>query len=110
MRKSHGIAGPAGLLLIASSILIAAGVGCSDAEVVVTRRQFGAEWPLEVNSASVICAEDGDVAILRLGAKRYALNEAARSRGHPGPEEVLREGADPAALGAICSAQVAANR
>ena len=67
MHASHGIAGPAGLLLIALGVLISLGAGCSDPEVVVTRRQFGADWPLEVNSANVICAEDGNVAILRLG-------------------------------------------
>lgn len=101
MRKILLLAAPAGLLLGAFA------AGCADPEIVVTREQFGEEWPLEVNSATVQCAHDGEVALLRLGGRRFALNEAARREGFEDPGDVLRAGADVSPLGRVCAAQMA---
>ena len=93
---------PAGLLLAALA------AGCVDRGVVVTRDQFGDDWPLAVNSARVECEEAGAV-VLRLGSRRFALNEAAANQGHPEPAEVLAEGADPSPLLSACAPQVASS-
>ena len=67
--------------------------GCqpSGREVVVTREQFGDDWPLQVNSAKVLCASEGDAAYLRLGRKLYALNAAAEARGVPSAKQMVRQ-------------------
>ena len=107
-------------LLLIGCLAVLSG-GCSEREVVVTREQFGEAWPLAVNSARIECSEDGSVAVLRLGSSRYALNEAARARGHADALEVAREvpvdstrpelgsfPADMSPLRGVCEAQVAA--
>lgn len=55
-------------------------------EIVVTRDQIGSDWPLQVSSARVSCDESG--AVLRIGQKRYALDEAALASGLPDAREV----------------------
>lgn len=72
-------------------------LGCvpaGDNEVIVTREQFGQDWPLEVNSAQLECSEAGGT-VLRLGSKRYALDEISRARGLPDAGEVARRQPDP---------------
>jgi hypothetical protein len=95
-------------LLLVISVLACAS-GCSDPEVIVTRDQFGDDWPLTLNSAVVVCADEGATPLLKVGVKRYALNEAARARGYPEATELARESADPTVLGSVCRDQVAAN-
>ena len=48
-------------------------------EIVVTRDQLGAQWPLQVNSARLSCSDEG--VVLRLGQKRYALDTVALAQG-----------------------------
>ena len=62
----------------------------------------------DVATALSESAEAGAV-VLRLGSRRFALNEAAASQGHPDPGEVLAEGADPAPLLRACAPQVASS-
>jgi hypothetical protein len=57
---------------------------------IVTRDQFGERWPLAMNSAVVECSRDGSIAVLKVGRKRYALNDKARERGLPDAREVSR--------------------
>jgi hypothetical protein len=95
--------------LLAVSLLGFA-AGCGDPEVIVTREQFGDEWPLGVNSAVVVCAEGGEAAVLKVGVRRYALNEAARALGHPDASEVAEPSADVSVLSGVCTPQVASNR
>lgn len=74
-----------------------AALACSqagDSEVIVTREHFGEAWPLEVNSARVECSEAGGK-VLRLGPRRYALDEAARAQGLPDATDVARRQPDP---------------
>lgn len=72
--------------------LAAAVLGCAESgrEVVVTRDQLGSSWPLAVNSATVICGGDAGVE-LKLGPRRYALDDAARARGLPDAKEIAAE-------------------
>ena len=77
---------PSRLWLLAL-VLAAAGCG-ADPEVVVTREQFGATWPLEVNSAVVVCRDGGEAALLRLGVEEFALTEAARAQGYRDAREI----------------------
>jgi len=95
------------LLLMVSVLTFAS--ACGDPEVIVTRDQFGEDWPLTLNSAVVVCADEGATPLLKVGVKRYALNEAARARGYPEATEVARESADITVLGSVCIAQVASN-
>lgn len=83
--------------------------GCGDPEVIVTREEFGDEWPLAVNSAVVVCAEGGSAAVLKMGVRRYALNDAARGLGHPDASEVAAPQTDPSVLSAVCTSQVASS-
>ena len=55
-------------------------------EIVVTREQLGAGWPLQVNSARLSCSDAG--AVLRLGQKRYALDSVALAQGLPDAREI----------------------
>ncbi len=104
---------------VALAIAVAASTLACNIDVerrtIVTRDQFGERWPLEVNSAVVECSRDGAVAVLKVGTKRYALNDKARERGLPDAREVSRivlihsgrpEGgtafADTDVLGALC--------
>jgi len=82
-------------------------LGCpaSEKEVVVTRDQFGESWPLEVNSARVVCARGGDLALLKLGTQRYALSPSARDAGYPDAGGVASANTEP--LRAVCDAHVA---
>lgn len=93
---------------LALVLALAASAGCSPAEreVVVTRDQFGERWPLEVNSAVVVCAGDEAGAVLKVGMQRYALDEAARARGFPDVREVGIAG-DIAPLVSVCTAVAA---
>ena len=95
------------ILLVGCLLVLAA--GCGDPEIIVTRDQFGEEWPLAVNSAVVVCADDGAAPLLKVGVRRYALNEAARARGYPDAAEVALEASDPSKLGLVCTPQVASN-
>lgn len=81
------------LILTALSCL---SMGCaprSAEEIVVTRDQLGADWPLQVNSARLTCSEAG--AVLRLGQKRYALDAAALATGLPDAREIAARRPDP---------------
>ena len=73
--------------LIAAGCLVLACVPAGDEEIAVTREQLGDEWPLQVNSALVSCGASG--VVLRLGAKRYALDERALASGLPDAREVV---------------------
>jgi hypothetical protein len=95
------------LLFVVS--LLAFASGCGDPEIIVTRAQFGEDWPLTLNSAVVVCADEGATPLLKVGVKRYALNEAARARGYPEATEFARDSADLTVLGSVCTAQVASN-
>ena len=55
-------------------------------EIVVTRDQLGAQWPLQVNSARLSCSDEG--VVLRLGQKRYALDTVALAQGLPDAREI----------------------
>jgi hypothetical protein len=68
-------------------VLAAAGCG-ADPEVVVTREQFGDDWPLAVNSAVVVCRDRGEAALLRLGVEEFALTDAARAQGYRDAREI----------------------
>ena len=76
---------PTTLLIAIAGLSLACGMA-DDEEVVVTRAQFGEEWPLEVNSARLSCSDEG--AVLRIGQKRYALDAAGLSRGLPDARQV----------------------
>jgi hypothetical protein len=108
------------ILLTALSLGILLGCSGGEREVVVTRDQFGDSWPLEVNSARVLCPSSGDAALLKLGPQRYALTESAREAGYPDAQEVARAipvapgqpefgswPADISVLGNACNPQVA---
>lgn len=101
--------------LLTLGALLAALSGCQPGgrEIVVTRDQFGDAWPLQVNSAKVVCAEDGDATYVRVGRRLYGLNEAADAA--PPASEIVRQipvdpknpqvgawPADPAPLLAAC--------
>jgi hypothetical protein len=73
-------------ILTAACCLALACAPRGEQEIVVTRDQLGARWPLQVNSARVICSDEG--AVLRLGQKRYALDETALAQGLPDAREV----------------------
>ena len=104
-------------LFVGLLTLLAVAAGCTPEgtrEVVVTRDQLGTAWTLQVNSATVVCSE-AEGAVLKVGTKRYALNDKARERGLPDAREVSRivlihsgrpEGgtafADTDVLGALC--------
>ena len=79
---------------VALAIAVAASTLACNIDVerrtIVTRDQFGERWPLAVNSAVVECSRDGSVAVLKVGTKRYALNDKARERGLPDASEVSR--------------------
>ena len=82
---------------LALAAVVCTALGCSqagDADVIVTREHFGDSWPLEVNSARVECSEAGGT-VLRLGPKRYALDETAREKGLPDATEVAARLPDP---------------
>ena len=85
-------------------------LGCAagEREVVVTREQLGESWPLEVNSAKVVCARGGELALLKLGTRRYALNPSARDAGYPDAGGVTSSDTEP--LRAVCDADVAGGR
>jgi len=95
------------LLLAFSGLVVIS--GCGAPEVIVTRDQFGDDWPLSVNSAVVVCEEQGTAPVLKVGVKRYALNAAARARGYPDVSEIVETTADPERLGSVCTPQVASN-
>ena len=76
------------LLAIATAATLACGAG--GREVVVTRAQLGDSWPLAVNSATVVCGGDAGVE-LKLGPRRYALDEVTLARGLPDAMEVAAE-------------------
>ena len=103
--------------LLVIAVLAGVWLGCQPGshEVVVTREQFGEAWPLEVNSAKVVCSQGAEVVYVRLGRKLYGLNEAAEAEGYPSITEVVRQipvdprrpqigswPADPAPLAAVC--------
>jgi len=99
------------ILLVAS--LLAFGMslsGCGDPEVIVTRERFGKDWPLTMNSAKVVCAEDGAAPLLKVGVNSFALNEEGRALGYPEPTQYASGSGDISILGGVCAAQVAANR
>jgi hypothetical protein len=83
-----------GRLLLASALalgpLLALACTPVEREVVVTREMFGDAWPLAVNSALVLCTEDGG-AVLKVGRERYALDEVALAQGHRSAREVAAE-------------------
>lgn len=76
------------LLMAGMGLLLACGAG--EKEIVVTRDMFGDDWPLTVNSALVICSEEGG-AVLKLGSERYALDDVALAHGHPSARKVAAE-------------------
>ena len=109
------------------STLVALGLtvlslGCGgDREIVVTRDQFGAAWPLQIASAKVVCSRGSAGALLKVGPRRYALDDQARSRGYPPASEIARSlppgpdapagtTADVRLLRDVCEAEVAARR
>ena len=82
------------IVLTVLAALTGLGPGCrlaSDDEVVVTREQFGDAWPLQVNSAKVVCTENDEDALLKLGSKLYALGAGSRARGYPDASAVARQ-------------------
>ena len=101
------------LLTALALSLLAPIFGCASGEheVVVTREQFGKNWPLEVNSAVVVCSTDASGTVLKLGQRLYALDEAARSGGHPDARGVvaMRGSGDTTPLLSVCTAVAAAD-
>lgn len=81
-----------GKRFVALALSTAAAVACGPRshEVVVTRDQVGDAWPLEVNSATVICGGASGTE-LKLGPERYALDDAALARGLPDAKQVAAE-------------------
>ena len=77
------------LLTLCAVLILMAGCQPSGREVIVTRDQFGEAWPLQVNSAKVVCAEEGEPIYLRIGRKLYGLNAEAQEA--PPVSEVVRQ-------------------
>ena len=73
-------------ILTAACCLALACAPRGEREIVVTRDQLGNQWPLQVNSAMLSCSDEG--AVLRLGRKRYALDETALAHGLPDAREI----------------------
>lgn len=70
----------------------------------VTRADFGDAWPLVPAVGSVACVAQGKAklaAFVAPGGAWYALNGAARSRGHAAIDPIWRD--DPAVPGAKVS-------
>ncbi len=77
--------------IVAIAVTIGSTLACGidiERRTIVTRDQFGDQWPLAINSAVVECSRDGSVAILKVGSKRYALNDRARALGFPDAREL----------------------
>ena len=68
--------------------LVAPALGCqpSGHEVVVTRDQLGEAWPLQVNSAKVLCS--GDATYVRVGRRLYGVSPEADA---PPVSEIARQ-------------------
>ena len=111
--------------LLVLGVLLGISGGCQpgDREVVVTRDQLGEAWPLEVNSARVICDDQNGAAYLRLGRRLYGLNAAAEATGATPASQVARQipvdpkrpvtgsgPADPALLAEACDSDNVAAR
>ncbi len=80
-------------VLLVGSACALLGLACAleaEREVVLTRDQLGPDWPLQVNSATVLCSDEGG-AVLKVGTRRYALDEDASSRGYPPAREIAIE-------------------
>lgn len=77
------------LLTVGALIALAAGCQPGRREVVVTRDQLGEAWPLQVNSAKVVCSAEGGATHVRIGRRLYGLGEAAD--GAPPVSEVMRQ-------------------
>ena len=101
------------LLTLCALFGLVAGCQPGGREVVVTRDQLGDAWPLEVNSAKVVCSDEGDATHVRIGRKLYGLS--AEAADAPPVTEIVRQipvnprepaagasPADPAPLLAAC--------
>ncbi len=77
------------LLTLGALLAFAAGCQPGAREVVMTRDQFGDAWPLQVNSAKVVCSDGSDAVYLRIGRKLYGLN--AEADAAPPVSGVLRQ-------------------
>jgi len=77
------------LLTLGTLLFLLAGCQPGEREVVVTRDQFGEAWPLQVNSAKVVCSNDGESMYVRIGRKLYGLNADAEAA--PPVSEVVRK-------------------
>ena len=76
--------------LFVLTIRAALGLGCGaggEREVVLTRADLGDDWPLAVNSATVLCSDEGS-AVPKLGPRRYALDDTTDR--YPHAREVAR--------------------
>lgn len=62
----------------------------STGRIVVSRDQFGDEWPLTVERGEVECM-DGFIAVFHQNAKTWALNGAAQTRGYPEIDPIWRD-------------------
>ena len=63
------------VLIFVASILSLA--GCSDKGEVVTRDEYGKNWPYTVESGRLYCDPPGSNVVMESGGKIYALNGRA---------------------------------
>lgn len=54
----------------------------------VSREEYGERWPLNVNDARLGC-DQGDIAYIAVGDRKYALNVRALETGLPRPDPIL---------------------
>jgi hypothetical protein len=97
---------------LAAAALVGALPACSGDghEVVVTREQFAERWPLEVNSAVVVCPGGEHGSLLKIGTRRYALDDAALAQGFPDARQLATAGeGDVAPLRDVCTSVAAAD-
>ena len=66
------------LLLICAGCLIVISTSCNTNEKLLSKSQFGAEWPFTVSSGTVECTGDPFMVIFKSGGISYALNNAAK--------------------------------
>jgi len=88
---------------MAAAIVINTALGmmsCSAAEAVVTRDQYGADWPWPKFDRGVISC-DRDEVLIKLDSVTYGLNGYARRQGkYPDPRELMERLPDTADISA----------
>lgn len=77
------------LVLLSSAIF-----SCTDDSKLLSRNDFGEDWPFNVESGKVFCV-DGISVVFETNGNSYALNDAARLSGnYKNIREILRSDAN----------------